>query len=106
MGSGFVLCRVGGISDNNCRVFPEGNRDKNRLKHQVSLAECEQIFFNRPLVVQDDVMHSKTEKRFYALGKTDSARAVFIAFAIRENRIRIISARNVSHKEGEVYNNE
>ncbi len=93
---------------NQCIGFDwdKGNIDKNWLKHKVSPAECEQTFFNRPLVVQDDVMHSKTEKRFYALGKTNSNRAIFIAFTIRENHIRVISARDMSFKEREAYNNE
>ncbi|MBC2705898.1 BrnT family toxin [Desulfobacula sp.] len=86
--------------------WDKGNVDKNWLKHKVSSAECEQIFFNRPLVVQNDITHSKTEKRFYALGKTDSKRSLFIAFTVRKDLIRVISARDMSRKEREVYNNE
>ena len=93
---------------NQCTGFDwdEGNVDKNWLKHKVSPTECEQIFFNRPLVIQDDTMHSKTEKRFYALGKTDLKRTLFIAFTVRNDFIRVISARDMSRKEREVYNNE
>ena len=93
---------------NQCLGFDwdKGNIDKNWLKHNVSPAECEQIFFNRPLVIQDDIMHSKTEKRFYALGKTDSKRALFIVFTVRNDFIRVISARDMSPKERKVYDNE
>jgi len=86
--------------------WDKGNIDKNWLKHEVSPAECEQIFFNQPLVIQDDMTHSKNEKRFYALGRTDSRRTLFIAFTVRNNFIRVISARDMSRKEREVYNNE
>ena len=86
--------------------WDKGNIDKNRLKHRGSSVECEQIFFNHPLLVHDDIMHSKTEKRFYALGRTDSKRNLFIAFTVRKNRIRVISARDMSRKEREVYSNE
>ncbi len=86
--------------------WDKGNIDKNWLKHKVSPTECEQIFFNHPLVIQDDVIHSKTEKRFYALGRTDLKRTLFIAFTGRNNLIRVISARDMSRKEREVYNNE
>lgn len=86
--------------------WDKGNIDKNWLRHKVSPAECEQFFFNRPLVVQNDIIHSKTEKRFYALGQTDSKRALFIAFTVRNNLIRVISARDMSLKEREVYKNE
>jgi len=86
--------------------WDEGNINKNWITHKVSPAECEQMFFNRPLVIQDDQKHSEVEKRFYALGRTDSKRNLFIAFTIRNKRIRIISARDMSRKEREVYNNE
>lgn len=86
--------------------WDDGNINKNWLKHKVSPAECEQLFFNRPLVIQDDISHSELEKRFYALGRTDSKRTVFIAFTVRNNRIRVISARDMSRKEREVYSNE
>jgi uncharacterized protein len=85
--------------------WDKGNIDKNWLKHKVSPAKCEQIFFNQPLVVQNDKLHSKTEKRFYALGRTDSRRTLFIAFTVRKNLIRVISARDMSRKEREEYNN-
>ena len=93
---------------NKCIGFDwdKENIDKNWLRHRVSPAECEQTFFNRPLVIQDDVLHSKTEKRFYALGKTDSKRTLFIAFTVRNNLIRVISARDMSRKEREVFNHE
>lgn len=86
--------------------WDDGNINKNWLKHKVSPAECEQIFFNRPLVIQDDIKHSEAEKRFYALGRTDSKRNLFIAFTVRNKRIRVISARDMSRKEREVYSNE
>ena len=86
--------------------WDKGNIDKNWLNHRVSPTECEQIFFNHPVVVQDDVGHSKTERRFFALGKTDLKRTLFIAFTVRNKLIRVISARDMNRKEREVYNNE
>lgn len=93
---------------NQCEGFEwdDGNINKNWLKHEVSPAECEKIFFNRPLVIQDDTKHSEAEKRFYALGRTDAKRNLFIAFTVRKKRIRVISARDMSRKEREVYSNE
>ncbi len=91
-----------------CRGFDwdEGNIDKNWIKHQVSPSECEQVFFNRPIVVNDDKVHSDQEKRFYALGKTDMKRFLFIAFTVRNSLIRIISARDMSRKERRIFNYE
>ena len=83
--------------------WDDGNRDKNWIKHQVSNVECEEIFFNIPLLIADDRKHSQTEKRYYALGKTNAKRELFIAFTLRENKIRVISARDMSKKESEIY---
>ena len=80
-----------------------GNTDKNWINHKVTIIECEQIFFNQPLLITDDVKHSRTEKRYYVLGKTDMDRKLFIAFTIRKNLIRIISARDMNKKEKKNY---
>ncbi len=83
--------------------WDKGNRDKNWLKHRVSNSECEQIFFNRPLIIHFDEMHSGKEDRFYALGHTDLGRNLFIVFTIRGTKIRVISARDMSREEREIY---
>ena len=83
--------------------WDEGNAEKNWIRHQVSRNECEQVFFNEPLIVADDIKHSAYEKRWYLLGRTDSARLLFIVFTIRKNLIRIISARDMNKNERETY---
>lgn len=85
--------------------WDKGNINKNRIKHKVTSSECEQIFFNQPLLVKDAVLHSETEQRFCALGKTDKGRRLFIAFTVRKDRIRVISARDMSRKERSIYEN-
>jgi uncharacterized DUF497 family protein len=89
----------------NCTGFDwdEHNSIKNWVKHKVSPSECEQIFFNQPLIVSHDIKHSKGETRFFALGKTDSNRKLFIAFTVRKNLIRVVSARSMSRKEKRSY---
>ncbi len=79
------------------------NYEKIWIKHKVSLTECEQVFFNRPLTVAEDTKHSKREKRFYALGQTDAVRLLFVVFTIRKKLIRVISARDMNRKERKVY---
>ena len=81
----------------------KGNSEKNWVKHKIKRIECEEIFFNLPLVIGDDEKHSNTEKRFYALGKTKSERFLFISFTIRNNLIRVISARGMNRKERTIY---
>jgi len=96
------------IKVSNCEGFEwdEGNTEKNWLKHQVHNNECEEVFFNRPLLTSDDPKHSKSEKRYYVLGQTDSSRLLFITFTIRNGKIRVISARDMSRKEKRKYHEE
>src|ERR1017187_3400036 len=56
------------------------NAGKIRERHRVSPTECEEVFFNHPLVVGDDEKHSADEGRLYALGQTDAARLLFVVF--------------------------
>jgi uncharacterized protein len=86
--------------------WDEGNSDKNWLRHKVSRSECEQFFFNEPMIVNHDEKHSLKEKRWYALGRTDSQRFLFIVFTIRAELIRIISARDMSKKERQIYHEQ
>lgn len=83
--------------------WDEGNRDKNWISHQVTTVECEEVFFNLPILLQPDPTHSHTEARYYALGQTNAGRQLFIAFTIRNDNIRVISAREMSRKERRVY---
>ena len=84
--------------------WDEGNSQKNWILHKVSRSECEQIFFNEPLVIADDEKHSQSEKRWYLLGQTDSGRMLFIVFTLRGELIRVISARDMHKKERSIFN--
>ena len=81
-----------------------GNARKND-KHGVSMAEAEQVFFNQPLLVLQDVRHSLSELRFHALGKTDEQHLLHITFTLRRqnSKLRVISARPMHKKERNIY---
>lgn len=83
--------------------WDKGNLEKNNVKHSVSKDECEEVFTNEPLRFFDDEVHSKAEKRFGALGKTNKGRYLVIFFTIRNNNIRVISARNQGKKDRKIY---
>jgi hypothetical protein len=83
--------------------WDEGNEGKSWERHRVSDAECEDVFFNDPLVLGADAEHSAGDRRYFGLGCTASRRLLFVAFAIRGNRIRIISARDKSERERRRY---
>ena len=79
------------------------NSEKIKTKHAVNPVECEQVFFNQPLITGSDEKHSQTEIRFYVLGQTDTARLLFLVFTIRGDKLRVISARDMHKKERRVY---
>lgn len=83
--------------------WDKGNLDKNWEKHGVSNAECEEVFFNAPFVVRPDPVHSGAEVRYYALGMTDEGRPLFVSFTLRNDTIRVISSRDMTSRELEVY---
>jgi uncharacterized DUF497 family protein len=80
-----------------------GNDTKIWKKHKVTKGECEEVFFNQPLVVLFDADHSDVEDRYYALGKTDMRRHLFVVFTPRGSRIRVISARDMTPRERRIY---
>lgn len=55
----------------------------------------------------EDTKHSEQESRFHLLGKTNQSRKLHITFALRLKMekifIRVISARDMSKKEREIY---
>ena len=79
------------------------NIEKNKVKHRVLPKECEDIFFNKPLIIIPDTRHSFVEERYAALGITDTGRVLTIIFTFRGSRIRVISARDQSMKEKIVF---
>ena len=83
--------------------WDEGNKYKNWEKHRVNFHECEEVFFNKPIVLLHDKKHSQKEERFITLGITNSKRRLIVSFTIRNNKIRIISARSQSQKERKIY---
>jgi uncharacterized DUF497 family protein len=89
----------------NCTGFEwdQGNITKNWEIHDVSTSECEQIFFNKPIIVKRNKEHSKLENRYYALGRTNMNRLLFAVFTVRNQKIRIVSARDMTDSEMERY---
>jgi uncharacterized DUF497 family protein len=83
--------------------WDEGNLLKNWERHRVTASECEQVFFNRPLVAGLDTKHSGAEDRHFALGETDGGRALFVVFTSRNKKIRVISARDMNRRERKVF---
>ena len=84
----------------------KGNVDKNFIKHKVSCREAEEVFFDEGVLILIDINHSQKEERFVALGTTNKGKKLIISFTIREDKVRIISARDQSRKERKFYEQE
>ena len=79
--------------------WDEANVLKNWEKHKVKHTEAQEVFGNEPKLVFEDVRHSKAEKCYLTLGKTDSGRKIAVFFTFRADKIRVISARDMNRKE-------
>ena len=84
--------------------WDDGNSRKNE-KHGVTQAQAEEVFFNQPLLLLEDLRHREQEARYHALGKTLDGRLLHVTFTLRVGGtlIRVISARDMHRKERSVY---
>lgn len=83
--------------------WDQWNREKNLKKHGVTDGECEEVFFDPKKKILRDVLHSNHEERYIILGKTKRERLIFVVFAIRKSKVRVISARSLNKKERHLY---
>jgi len=83
--------------------WDDGNARTNE-KHGVAQAKAEEVFFNQPLLMLDDLRHRDQEARLHALGKTLDGRLLHVTFTLRgdDTLIRVISARDMHRKEKSV----
>ncbi|MFQ5771482.1 MAG: BrnT family toxin [bacterium] len=69
-------------------------------KHAVSPEEVEQVLFNDDEVPV--IMRGK-ENKYLTYGKTDNGRFLFVGWAARHRKTRIITARDMTKKEKQFY---
>lgn len=80
------------------------NIQKNEIKHGISSLEAESVFFDPELKIFEDNKHStKNEKRYIAYGLSFKKNVLMVGFAVRQKKIRIITARPSSKKERNIY---
>ena len=83
--------------------WDQWNIQKNEIKHGVSILEAESAFYDTKYKLYEDIKHSsKTEKRYIMYGKSIENKILMVGFTIRNNKIRIITARTASKKEREL----
>lgn len=92
MGSDFDFSKLEGFE------WDKGNLEHIK-KHNVFKEECEEAFLNKQPEVTEDETHSQIEERYRVFGQTDRGRMLFMIITIRNNKIRVISARDQNKKE-------
>lgn len=79
--------------------WDEGNSGKNKRSHNVEDWECEEVFFDPQKAILKDRLHSGQEERFILLGKTRQERLLYLVITVRNEKVRVISARDVTKKK-------
>ncbi len=84
--------------------WDENKAEINRDKHQgVSFDEAVSCFFDPDQIAFYDPDHSDDEDREILIGHSDQGRLLTVCYTLRDNAIRIISARKATNYEAEDY---
>ncbi len=80
-----------------------GNREKNWIKHRVTNAECEEMFFDPHKRLVSLGPRTERETRYGLIGRTKEKRLLFVVFTMRGHTVRVISARDLNKRERGLY---
>lgn len=75
----------------------------NKAKHDVTFEEATEVFADRHSSTVADPDHSDYEERFLIFGRTRQGRSIVVAFTDRSDRMRLISARQMTRRERQAY---
>jgi uncharacterized DUF497 family protein len=77
--------------------------ESNLQKHGVSFEEAATVFFDPLSLTIPDPLHSDEENRFVITGLSVQQRQLVVVHSEGDDRIRIISARLATSREGKKY---
>ena len=91
--------------DNIKFEWDENKNEINKRKHGLSFEDAMEVFYDINAVLFDDPDHSVGEERFLIIGMTDSRKICIVSHCYRDNDniIRIISAREATKNEKNIY---
>jgi uncharacterized DUF497 family protein len=75
-------------------------------KHGVSFSEAGTVFGDALAITVSDPDHSAKEDRYIIMGWSNRGRLLMVSYTDRSNRIRIISARELTRSEKKTYEEE
>ena len=80
--------------------------DHNLKKHRVDFTEAATVFADPLSITYPDPDHSRSEDRYIIIGLSAHHRLLIVAHTDRAEVTRIISAREVTHRERKLYESE
>lgn len=80
--------------------WDEAKARANRRKHGVDFAEAVTVFLDPNAIDAPDL---ESSERFVVIGRSTTSRVLFVVYAERRERIRLISARKASPSQRRVY---
>ncbi|EAZ90343.1 BrnT family toxin [Crocosphaera chwakensis] len=83
--------------------WDENKAKQNLSKYGVSFEEAKTIFDDPLYVDFYDPDHSENEERYLIVGQSNRERILILSYTERGNKIRLISAREVTPQERKAY---
>lgn len=83
--------------------WDEEKAESNLKKHGVDFNEAATVFEDLFYIDFYDPQHSVEEHRFLIIGESNRQRFLIVSYAERDNKIRIISARELTPQERRNY---
>ena len=80
-----------------------GKAESNLAKHGVSFDEAKTVFADPLFLIFADPDHSVGESRFIIMGESSRGTLRIVAYAERDEVVRLISARPATRKERTTY---
>ena len=78
-------------------------RAGNIKKHGIDLIQASQVFTDPFALSAYDSGHSMEEDRYTILGKMNNELLIFVSYTLRQEHVRIISARTAKAREVKKY---
>jgi uncharacterized protein len=83
--------------------WDENKASSNLLKHGVSFEEAKTVFDDVLYVDFYDPDHSDNEERYLIVGESSRGRLLIVSYTERKDSIRLISTRETTRSEREIY---
>ena len=83
--------------------WDDNKAESNIFKHGITFEEAVTAFADPYLLFTEDSKHSEREVREWAIGESENGSILVVVFTMRDEQIRIISARKATKRERKRY---